>query len=425
MIDKFLLRYSLICLGALGLTSGVCAADKSSDKAEGDVQMPSLDIHGSMGMGHYSINQADPASTYSGMGLGYFFRPSLYAISSVTSGDTTIEAISGLTVKPTASLLNQDMSGNPEAGAVGFNLMDSGEVNFNEWTLTATNPTYGRFEMGKSATVSAKSGMASFSPFHRMRGGYEDVVTTYTQGIPGSPVAPLIAYFGATGMLLDAPHMGYTTPEHKGFTLTAEMAPSDYIGDIGGVKKHAYAMTAQYQKECGDIRYDARLAFAGNVLNGYPDVTVANDGVLLTTEQLIFGDQFNASIALGYKQWDASFSYGKETGSSEPSSGLVSGMVYGDIKPYIYETAVGYTFNNVSIGGNIGVQATYAVADNYLRYVHNGIDASSAKMVGIGVGHFIGNMTVEMRAQRYTTSNSLMADNHSGNIFSVGTLYLF
>lgn len=426
MVKRNIFTTSLLSFGLISVSAGVWAAEKSVDvKVEGELLMPTLDIHGSMGMGYYNIEQAAPASTYSGLGLGYFFRPSLYAISSVSAGDSTIEAISGLAVKPTASLLNQDLTGNPQAGAVGFNLMDSGEVNFNEWTLAVTNPTAGRFEVGKSPTMSAKSGMASFSPFHRMRAGYEDVVTSYAQGLPGAPVAPLIAYFGATGLLLDAPHISYVTPEYYGFTVAGEVAPSDYIGDIGGVKKHAYAVTFQYQGECGDLRYDARAAFANNVLNGYPDVTASNAGALLSTDQLVFGNQFNSSVAFGYKQWDASISFGQETGSKEPVSGVVSGMVYSDIRPSIIEGTLGYSFDNTYLGGTTGFQASYAVADHYLQYVSNAVTASQAKMVGIGVGQFIGNMTVEMRAQRYTTSNNLMSSSQSGNIFSVGTLYLF
>lgn len=427
MILSTRLHSGLLLIGSVFLSSSMYAHTEKNieTKVESDIIMPTLDIHGSMGMGYYSIDQAYPASNYSGMGLGYFFRPSLYAISSVSAGDTTVEATSGFTIKPTASLLNQSMSGAPSAGAAGFNLMDSGEVNLNEWTLTFTNPSTGRVEMGRSPTMSVKSGMASFSPFHRMRGGYEDAVTSYTQGVSSClPVAPLIAYFGATGMLLDAPHVGYITPEYYGFTVAAEAAPSDYISDIGGVGKHAYAVSAQYEKENGDFRYDARVGYASNVLNGYPDVTVARHGELLTPDYLIYGDQFNASAAISYKQWDASVSYGKETGSAAPVSGVIAGMDYGAIQPTIIEGTVGYSFENAYIGGMTGVQATYAVADHYLRYVSNQVTSSQAKMVGVGFGQFIGNMALEMRLQRYTTTNNLMSD-HSGNIFSVGALYLF
>lgn len=412
-----------VCLGL----SVVCAGEADTKE---ELLMPSLDIHGSMGMGYYSIGQASPADSYSGLGLGYYFRPSIYAMSSISSGDYTIDAVSGLTIKPTASLLNAPVTNSQAdtiAGAVGFNLVDSASANFSEWTLAVTHPSLGRFEAGRSMTVSAKSAMASFSPFHRLRGGYEDAVTAYAQGLSTTPtdpsaVAPLVTYFGATAGLLDAPHVAYATPDLNGLTLTAEYAPSDYLGDIGGLKKNAYSLTAVLQKECGDWRYDLRGSYANNVLNGYPDVTYANAGQLLTPDALVFGSQINASFAVGYRQWDASVSYGAEVSTENPDS-PVTGVAYDNIQPNILETTLGYSFENW--GGITGLQATYTVANHYLEYVSPYVTSSQATMVGVGVGQFIGNMTIELRAQRYTTSNNLITDSQSANIFSLGTLYLF
>ena len=289
--------------------------------------------------------------------------------------------------------------------------------------------------------------MATFSPFHRLRGGYEDAVTALTEVATYSPYtayAPLITYFGATSALIDAPHISYKTPDFKGLTVTSEYAPAAYLTDVGGTAQGAYAVAGQYSNTYDDFKYDARISYADNVLNGYPAILAYNQlnnyaQNLLYYNQLVFGSQFNASAAIGYKGIDASISYGHETNSSSPlqyfNGGFTSGLDpleaqdAANIKPSIIEGTVGYTFNTM-MGGKTGILATYALARDYARFFDESITSSKATMWGVGVGQFIGNLSMELRVQRYNTNSTITGTvftpvSYSGNIISLGTTYLF
>lgn len=427
-------------------------------------KMPSLDIHGMMAMGYYNVSQATmpaytspstppttyPAmgGTYSGLGLGYLFRPGLQIASSVEVGETVLQAISGLSTRPTSSILN-DSFNRTQQSITGNNTTNSADALFQRWTLSISNPNYGTLEAGKALTESAKSIMATFSPFHRLRGGYEDAVTALTEVATYSiytAYAPLITYFGATSALIDAPHISYKTPDYRGFTVTSEYAPAAYLTDIGGTAQGAYAVAGQYSNTYDDLKYDARISYADNVLNGYPAILAYNQlnnlsQNVLYYNQLVFGSQVNASAAIGYKGIDASLSYGHETNSSSPlqyfgggfASSSLDPLEVGDaanIKPSIIEGTVGYTFNTM-MGGKTGILATYALARDYARFFDENITSSKATMWGVGVGQFIGNLSMELRVQRYntngtiTTGSSFSPVSYSGNIISLGTTYLF
>lgn len=391
-----------------------------------------LDFHGSMGMGYYSIQQLNGQSTFNGLGLGYFFRPSLYAISSLQVGDVLIESTSGITIKPNASLLNQGLDGELAPAQRGFNLVDSADANFDVWTLSMNHAHYGKWEVGRSTTLSAQAGLASFSPFHRLRGGYEDALTTLTQGFtpitPNTDLTqvqgiPLIAYFGASGMLLDAPHVSYKTPDFHGVSGFAEWVPTAYLGDIGGVSSQAYAFGLHIQEQDADFKYDARVAYANNVFNGYPTLLLINQGVL--DAALVRGSQINTSLAVGYQGFDASISYALENHSKTPKNPVDPLVNFSAVKPYIIEGTVGYSVENKYFGGKTSVQGTYTLAENYLSYLNSYVTGSRASMAGVGLGQFVGNMAFELRVQQYKTSNNILNKSATGNIISFGTMYLF
>ena len=387
--------------------------------------------------------------TYGGLGLGYLFRPGLQIASSVEVGETVLQAISGISTRPTSSLLNNSFSQTMQSVSVNSDdIADSAVTLFQRWTLSISNPNYGTLEAGKAITESAKSIMATFSPFHRLRGGYEDAGTALTEVATYSTslkaYAPLITYFGATSALIDAPHISYKTADFKGLTVTSEYAPAAYLTDIGGTAQGAYAISGHYSSTYDDFKYDARISYADNVLNGYPAIlsSLAMNFAtqnLLYYNQLVFGSQLNTSAAIGYKGIDASVSYGYETNSSNPlqyfDGGFTSGLdplESGDaanIKPSIIEGTVGYTFNSM-MGGKTGILATYALARDYARFFDESITSSKATMWGVGVGQFIGNLSMELRVQRYNTNstatgNTFTPVSYSGNIISLGTTYLF
>ena len=169
---------------------------------------------------------------------------------------------------------------------------------YQQWLLSVTHPHYGRMEAGRSLSVSAQAAMASFSPFHRLRGGYEDAVIAIVAWGEDQQsqqmYTPLVSYFGVTTGLLDAPRVSYTTPSVQGLRFGGEIVPSGYRTDIGGAKKNAYALTADYTYAEGNLRYDARISYAHNTLNSY----LPRDLSMPSFDGLLFGNQVNASMAL-------------------------------------------------------------------------------------------------------------------------------
>ena len=306
--------------------------------------------------------------------------------------------------------------------------------------------------IGKDVTASANAidARSTHSPFHRLRGGYEDAVTAlvsvgaYGTNLP-QPIpayAPLITFFGATAGLIDAPHVGYESPSFGGFTYVSEYAPSKYLTDIGGVNKNAYAVTAQFKSpDIHDkITYDARVSYAHNVLNGYPGIIskakAAQTDALLTIYELVFGDQLNASASVAYAGFDASLSYGYEFASKSPEAIFDSGLnvtttvtAPGKIKPYILEGTLGRT---MAFGpGKVGVMASYAVAKDYARYFDAQMTSSKARSYGAGVGFFVGTLSAELEFLHYQTKSVFATGSNksgatfSGNIITFGVIYLF
>ena len=337
------------------------------------------------------------------------------------------------------SALNTNPLGNVYTKAAsGTAFIGSNDVVMSVWTLAAMHPKVGKVEVGHSPTVSAQTSLASFSSFHRIRGGYEDVYRSFTT--TGTrpdgavlPCTPIVGYFGTLGMLLDVPHISYATPSMLGLSLVGELAPAAYIDNVGGVNKNAYALSMLLKEECGNgISYDARLGYASNVLNGYGGLMIANaanqgKGISLIDEQLVAGKQINASLAISYKGWDTSISYGNEFSNLTPTQAITGShpIDYTTIKPSIIEGTIGYKIPNTLLGGYTEIQATYGVFSNYLQYAHPVFTSSEAKISGIALGQFIGNLAIEARMQHYVTSNNLEESKNSANILSLGVLYLF